>query len=146
MQFVIDELPILALCLCGLVYAGMDDAPLGVVAFILSSVFSLRSLYRFVYMRRIRYHIGSEQLINQRGVFHRSTEYMELFRIVDFHEHRSLMQQLCGLKTVTVFSMDRTTPRLEITGVPYKTDIVSLIRERVEYNKRRKGIYEITNR
>ena len=70
---------------------------------------------------------------------------MELYRVVDFQEHQSLMQQLCGLKTVCIFSTDRNTPRLDLTGMRGKNDIVPLIRGRVEYNKRKKGIYEITN-
>ena len=75
----------------------------------------------------------------------RKVDYMELYRIVDFQEHQSLLQQLCGLKTVIIFSMDRNTPRLELRGIRRNDDIVPLIRERVEYNKRKKGIYEITN-
>ena len=88
---------------------------------------------------------GSEQLISRHGVLSRKTDYMEQYRIVDFVEHQSLMQQLCGLKTVRIFSMDRNTPRLDLVGIRHNFDVVTLIRERVEYNKRKKGIYEITN-
>ena len=102
-------------------------------------------LYRFIYLRRTRYHIGSEQLISRHGVLSRKTDYMEQYRIVDFVEHQNLMQQLCGLKTVRIFSMDRNTPRLDLVGIRHNFDVVTLIRERVEYNKRKKGIYEITN-
>ena len=55
------------------------------------------------------------------------------------------MQQLFGLKTVAVFSMDRNTPKVDLVGLKRNCDVVSVIRERVEYNKRNKGIYEITN-
>lgn len=41
--------------------------------------------------------------------------------------------------------MDKTTPMLALIGLPKQADIVGIIRERVEYNKQRKGIYEITN-
>lgn len=70
---------------------------------------------------------------------------MELYRIVDFQEHQSLLQQLCGLKTVVILSMDRNTPRLDLVGIWRSEDIVAVIRKRVEINKRNKGIYEITN-
>ena len=113
---------------------------------VFSLLFSLCLLYRFIYLRSIRYHIGSEQLICEHGVFQRSVNYMELYRVVDFAEHQTLIQQLCGLKSVTVLSMDRTTPKLEMTGISNSYDVVSVIRTRVETNKRRKGVYEITNR
>ena len=38
-----------------------------------------------------------------------------------------------------------SNPKLDIYGVKERLDVVRIIRERVEYNKKRKGIYEITN-
>ena len=121
MQFVIDELHLVSVCVAGLVYGGMEAMPLCGMATAVSLFLLLVLAYRFIYLRLIRY------------------------RIVDFQEHQNLLQQLCGLKTVIIFSMDRNTPRLELTGIRRSDDIVPLIRERVEYNKRKKGIYEITN-
>lgn len=144
-QFVIDELPTLVLCCAGWVYGGMEGLPLTALAVPVALLLSLILLYRFVYLRRIRYRIGAEQLVSEHGIVRRKVDYMELYRIVDFQEHQSLLQQLCGLKTVSIFSMDRNTPRLELIGVRRSNDIVAVIRERVEYNKRKKGIYEITN-
>ena len=92
------------------------------------------------------YRITSEQLIYEHGVIIRSSDYVELYRVVDFAERSNLLQQICGLKTVSVYSGDRTTPRLDIIGVGINENLVPIIRERVEQNKRRKGIYEITNR
>ena len=144
-QFVIDELPAIVLCCAAWVYGGMEGLPLTALAVSVAALLSLALLYRFIYLRRTRYHIGSEQLISRHGVLSRKTDYMEQYRIVEFVEHQSLMQQLCGLKTVRIFSMDRNTPRLDLVGIRHNFDVVTLIGERVEYNKRKKGIYEITN-
>ena len=137
MQFVINELPLLLLCPIGLIYAGMDGLPLTHLILALTLILSLILLYRFIYLKRMTYSVGNEQFVFEYGVFHRK---------VDFNEHQTFIQQLCGLKTVSIYSGDRTTPRLDIIGVKNGCEYVSLIRERVEYNKRRKGIYEITNR
>ena len=145
MQFVTDELPLVSVCVAGLVYGGMEGLPLTGIAAAVSMFLLLVLVYRFIYLRLIRYRIGGEQLVCEHGVLSHKVDYMELYRIVDFQEHQSLLQQLCGLKTVIIFSMDRNTPRLELTGIRRNDDIVPLIRERVEYNKRKKGIYEITN-
>ena len=144
-QFFIDELPLLVLCPIGLVYGGMEDVPLAPVATLFAILLSLILAYRLIYLKRIRYHVGSEQLTAEHGVFQRSIGYIELYRVVDFHEHQTLLQQIFGLKTVTVLSMDRTTPKLDLIGLPKRINIVDVIRERVEFNKQRKGIYEITN-
>lgn len=145
MQFVIDELPSIIVCAAGWIYGGMEERPFTAFAVSVAVLFSLVLLYRFIYLRRTRYYIGSEQIISKHGVLSRKTDYMEQYRIVDFVEHQSFMQQLCGLKTVRIFSMDRNTPRLDLVGIRRNLDVVTLIRERVEYNKRKKGIYEITN-
>lgn len=144
-QFVIDELSLILVCTAGLVYGGMEHMPLRCIAAVTALLLLLILLYRFIYLRLIRYHIGGEQLVSEHGILLRRIDYMELYRIVDFQEHQTLLQQLCGLKTVIIFSMDRNTPRLELTGIRRNENIVPLIRKRVEYNKRKKGIYEITN-
>lgn len=144
-QFIIDELPLVLLCIAALVYGGMEGLPLGTLATVVGLLFLALLTYRFIYLRRMLFRIGSELLVSEHGILRRKTDYMELYRIVDFREHQSLMQQLCGLKTVSIISMDRSTPRLDIIGVRRSSDIVPIIRERVEYNKQRKGIYEITN-
>ena len=50
-----------------------------------------------------------------------------------------------GIKTVIIHSQDRTNSCLMMEGIKDKHHLVSNIRMRVEFNKRRKGIYEITN-
>ena len=69
-----------------------------------------------------------------------------LYRVVDYQQNRTFLQQLLGLKTITILSGDRNMNRLDIIGVRETENIVSEIRNRVEYNKRMKSIYEITNR
>lgn len=144
-QFVIDELPAIIVCAAGWIYGGMEGRPFTAFAVWVAVLLSLVLLYRLIYLHRTRYYIGSEQIISKHGVLSRKTDYMEQYRIVDFVEHQSFMQQLCGLKTVRIFSTDRNTPQLDLVGIRRNLDVVRLIRERVEYNKLKKGIYEITN-
>ena len=132
-----NELPILVLCCAGWVFGGIDGLPFTTLSMWVALLLSLFLVYRFIYLRRIRYRIGSEQLVCEHGIIWRKTDYMELYRIVDFTENQSLLQQLCGLKTVSIFSMDRNTPRLDLTGIRRRDDIVTLVRERVEYMRSR---------
>ena len=145
-QFFIDNLPLLILDLCGYACAGMDGMPFMGLLLWLSVAVSLVLAYRFIYLKRMVYRITTEQLIYEHGVIIRSSDYVELYRVVDFAERSNLLQQLCGVKTVSVHSGDRTTPRLDIIGVGIDDNLVHAIRIRVELNKRRQGVYEITNR
>lgn len=98
MQFAIDELPLLLLCLAGYGCAGIENLIGSGMLLRVSVLCSLYLLYRFIYLRRTEYLISSEQIIYRHGVFSRSCDYMELYRVVDFREHRSFLQQLTGLK------------------------------------------------
>ncbi len=145
-QFVINELPWLLLCAAGYIYAGMGGLPIGKVILALAFMLTLYLVYQFAYLRRTVFTLDDEQLIYEHGIFHRRKEHMELYRVNDYDDHQTLMQQLCGLKTVTLKSTDPSTPLLKMPGIRKSCDIVKIIRHRVEANKRKKGIYEIANR
>ncbi len=126
--------------------AGHDAITFKMPFLVLGTVTMLMTLYGCLYLSKLQYVISAEQLIIQQGVFHRTSDYIELYRIVDFSEQRDILEQFFGLKTISIYSGDRTNPKLDICGVQEKIDVVGIIRERVEYNKQIKGVYEITNR
>ena len=103
-------------------------------------------IWQAIELWRIEYVITGEQLIYKHGVLFHSADYMELYRIVDYQESRTPVQQLTGLKNILLLSGDRTLPRLRMVGIRGSSRILDEIRIRVEYNKKRRGIYEITNR
>ena len=146
LQWLIIELPMILITGAGFAVAGLEDFPLRTLMLVIVGIFALRLLYTFVYIRRIEYRIDASQLVFEHGIFTRSSDYMELYRIVDFKEKRNFMEQICGLKTVHILSGDRSMPKLDIIGVPNRFDLVSKLRERVIYNRLRNGVYEITNR
>ena len=84
MQFVIDELPTLAVCCAGGIYGGLEDMPFPIAGVAVFLCLLLVLLYRFLCLCRIRYRIGSEQLVCERGLLVRKVDYMELYRVVDF--------------------------------------------------------------
>lgn len=102
--------------------------------------------YLFMYYTKMEYIITEEQLIFLHGVFRYTTDYMELYRVVDYQQSQSPLQILTNVKTVTIMSGDRNMSVLHIIGLKKNEDAITVIRERVEFNKRRKSIYEITNR
>jgi len=143
-----EAVPMLA-CLAVWFVMGLDDfvpaafRPLLIVV----GVFLLLYLaMKFCYLKSMRYEISLQQLMFEHGVFNVSRDYVELYRVVDYGERRNFLQVLFGLKTVSIYSGDRTSPRLDILGVKKDVDLQSFIRERVEINKQNRSIYEITNR
>ena len=143
-QFIINELPNMVLTIIFLVIGGLD-IPFSSVFFCIALALLFLLYYRLMYLRNIEYTITDQQLVYAHGIFTRSRDYIELYRIVDYDENRSLMQQIAGLKTIIVHSGDRTMPRLRIIGIREDTDLVHLLRERVAYNRSRMNIHEFAN-
>ena len=144
LQWVTDKCGWITINIIG--YCLYFDSTLPTAGLILMIAMSLHILYMLLYLRLMKFTVTDEQIIYNHGVFNRKSAFIELYRVIDFHEDVSFIQNLLDIKTVTVHSGDRTTPRLRIPGIPLGYPLVQTLRERVEYNKRRKGIYEITNR
>ena len=145
-QFVISQGFMCLVTLVLFLVAGHDSITYKTPFMILGAFTASIVLYGCLYLSKLRFIITNEQLIIQHGVLKRTSDYIELYRIVDFCESRDILEQMFGLKTVSIYSGDRTNPKLDIYGIKERLDVVALIRERVEYNKLRKGVYEITNR
>ena len=148
LQFVADNLQLVVADAVTFAVAGYDGLPyvqfqyaLLALAFILFAYLH----YRYLYLMRMKYIIGAEQLKYQEGLFYETKDFIELYRVVDYSEQRSFLQMLLGLKTVSIYSGDRTHPRLDIIGISNNQDLITEIRQRVEYNKTRRNIHEFTN-
>lgn len=145
-QFVVSELPLI-LVVCALLFLSwMPWFGYGQWTFLAAAVGFAVLAFRFIYIRSKVFVFTPEQLVVKSGILSRSHEYTELYRVVDYRELRTLAQRLAGLKTVVLLSGDRLAPRIEIPGVPANEDIIDMVRTRVEANKKKRGIYEITNR
>lgn len=146
LQFSINQLGWLILCLMAFtVYFNFNFIMVNIFLYAGIAIL-LYLLYQVLYLMRMEYIITSDQIIFLHGVISQSTDYMELYRVIDYQQHRSLMQQMTGLKTIIIYSGDKNTPIMRIIGMKEEVDVVAEIRRRVEYNKQLKHVYEITNR
>ena len=145
-QYVIEQLPWILIWVVVTLYAGDDTLPYREYLGYVSVCMLCYLLWQALELCRIEYVITGEQLIYRHGVLFHSADYMELYRIVDYQESRTPVQQLTGLKNILLLSGDRSLPRLRMVGIRGSSRILDEIRARVEYNKKRRGIYEITNR
>ena len=144
-QLLIDELVSILGALALIVIGGLDGVPAHTLLLCLGLALVVKVCYRLVYLRQMVYTITGEQLVYEHGVFSRTRDYIELYRVVDFDEKRSFLQLLLGLKTIIVHSGDRTMPKLRMVGIREAADVVGCLRERVSYNRKRMNIHEFAN-
>ena len=101
---------------------------------------------RYAVLRAFSWEISDVKICRRHGILTRQTDYIELYRITDYQESRSFFQRLLGIKTVTVYSTDKSDSISDILGVPADMDLIGMLREKVEDCKRERNIYEIANR
>ena len=148
LQFVAGNMGGITLAFIVLAIAGCDGLILKSLfpfLIILFLVMLINLSCRYVYLRRMLFTVNEEQVRYEYGIFSLQRDYIELYRVVDYSEQRSFAQMLFGLKTVSISSGDKTCPRLDVVGVRNHIDLIAIIRERVEYNKKKRNIHEFTN-
>lgn len=93
-----------------------------------------------------KWEITAEQLKIYEGVFSKSVNYIELYRIFDYEEKKNFIEAILNISTVFVHSGDKTNPILPIFGIRNGGNIIDVLRSRVESMKKIKSIHEFTNR
>jgi uncharacterized membrane protein YdbT with pleckstrin-like domain len=111
----------------------------------LSLLLAVVLIIRYVMLTAVIWIVGESTFCRIRGVFSRHTDYIELYRVVDYSESQTFLQKLWRVKTVSIISTDKSDSTMQMYGVKASLDIVRLIRNRVEKCKQEKRIYEITN-
>lgn len=91
------------------------------------------------------YEITEDRLILHRGIFNKSIDEIELYRVKDIRIDFSLIQQWAGIGTITLVSSDETTG-----STPFVIPDVELAKERreklrdlVNAARRLRGVREI---
>ena len=147
-QFLAEAMPLLTLGLAGM--ALFPFIPHNrYVTYAYAALYGLliATLYiRYAVMRAYSWTISKVKICRRHGILTKQTDYIELYRVVDYRESQSFLQQLFGVKTVVIISTDKSDPAMLIKGVPAKTELVNYTRNLVEQNKKENHIYEITNR
>jgi uncharacterized membrane protein YdbT with pleckstrin-like domain len=92
-----------------------------------------------------RFDICRDRLIVRRGIFVKSLDEIELYRVKDIRLDFSLINQLAGLGTITVTSSDETTRRepLALRHVERAAERREALRALVEAARQKRRVREV---
>lgn len=144
-QFLADELIIMVMMGGAMLLSGYEDYVVKLCCLVLTGLLFLYLLGRFWFYKSVKWEITRTQIKITHGVLRRSTNYVELYRVVDFAEEQTFIQQMLGLKDVYILSSDRTEPALRIFGISSHMDIINEIKPLVKQARKDNHIYEIAN-
>lgn len=89
--------------------------------------------------------VTDTEILIKRGVFTSRTDHLELYRVIDYAETQNFLQMIFRNKNVEITSGDKSHPLLLIFGIEASFSLISILRTRVEEQKKKKGIHEFTN-
>ncbi len=78
------------------------------------------------------YRLTTERLITERGIFSKTTDSLELYRVRDMQTTQPFIQRLGSLQTVHLLTADTTTPSVVIDHIPVSAGLPDKIRAQVE--------------
>lgn len=102
----------------------------------------LVGVWRYLQTRLTTYTLSGEQLNVTRGVVHRVTDHLELYRIKDVRVTEPLWLRPMSLGHVWLHTSDKTSPILPVLAVKDPSVVAQQVRQRVELQREKKGVRE----
>ena len=109
-----------------------------------SLVFAFLGWYKYLLILSASYYLTNQQLIITRGVFARSTNYLELYRIKDILVNQTFWMKALGLMNMTLLSFDTAKPLLTLKGIRVSS-LPQSIRNHVQECRQRNKVLTVDN-
>ena len=94
-------------------------------------------------VKQYRYRISNYRIDFERGLLGKRIETMELWHVDDVEFQQSFFDRIMGVGQITVFSNDKTTPRLELKGLPNPRPLFESLKQRIIAVKRQRGVIKM---
>ena len=109
-------------------------------ALIALGVILLAAAIKYYFVRSTTYQLTSERLMVESGVFSRTTEELELYRVRDWSVIQPFWLRLAGRGHVRLMSNDASAPDLTLSGIIKPNTLRELLRTHVEAARDKKRV------
>lgn len=103
----------------------------------------LVALWEYFKLRSIKYEISTERLRITTGMFSRSFEEIELYRVRDYRLEQPFLLRMFHLYNIHLVTSDKSTPTVTLEGIADGPALRDTLRKHVERMRKEKGIREI---
>jgi membrane protein YdbS with pleckstrin-like domain len=97
----------------------------------------------YFHLRAIEYIVTTQRIRIISGLFSKTIQEIELFRVKDTMASQSFFLRLFGMGTIIVLSGDEKQPRLVLSGVPQAIELRERLRQEVMNLRQRFGVREV---
>jgi len=96
--------------------------------------------YKIAKIKSVRYEICADRIEWIRGIFNRKIDNLDMFRIVDIKLHRSLLDCILGIGTLTLITKDPSDPTFEFEKISRPRQVYDLIKTASLSADRKQGV------
>ena len=119
------------------------QGPHWAVAVVFVAVGLLLLMVPVLVVKQFRYRISNYRIDYEKGLLGKKIETLELWHVDDIEFKQSFFNRIMGVGTIIVFSNDKTTPRLELKGLPNPRPLFESLKQRVIAVKRQRGVIKM---
>ncbi len=101
------------------------------------------ALARYLQTKNKVYELTNERLKITQGVFSKTTDSLELYRVKDFEITQPFWSRLLGIENIDITTSDASSPLITIEALPISVGFCDKLRNQVEIIRQQKRVREI---
>ncbi|MBW8035927.1 MAG: PH domain-containing protein [Planctomycetes bacterium] len=117
-------------------YRSIAAAVLVILAFFVT-------IYRIAVLKTVCYEITPDRIEWSRGIFSRRVDNIDMFRVIDLQMHRSILDCVFGIGTVTIFTKDQTDPEFDFYKIPRPRKLFDILKKSSLDADKKQGVIHI---
>lgn len=98
------------------------------------------AIWSFIVTACNEYVLSNERFLHRQGVFSKTIDGLELYRVRDYRIEAPFFLRLFGLANIVLFTSDISTPTVILRGVKNAESLLNVIRYNVEEVRFNKGV------
>ena len=118
-------------------------SPAGIALAVVLVLPLFRALWKWLVVKNIRYELTSQRLKTHTGVFNKTMDEIELYRVRDYRHDRPFFLRLFALGNIVLTTSDKTDQTILMRAIRNGEDVRESIRNSVEELRERKQVREI---
>jgi membrane protein YdbS with pleckstrin-like domain len=97
-------------------------------------------IFPALWVKRHRYRVTNSRIDTREGILNIKDGTVWLWKVDDVQLNRTIIDRILAVGTITVFSSDATSPKLQLRSLPNPTEVYTELKRRVDIAKRQRGV------
>jgi membrane protein YdbS with pleckstrin-like domain len=111
--------------------------------YMLAGLIVMMLILKTAHLKSIHYEVTADRIEWSRGIFSRKIDNIDMFRVVDLKLHRSLLDCILAIGTVTIVTKDQTDPEFVFKKVRNPRSLYNVLKVASLGADRKQGVVHI---